>query len=267
MRTQALCFPAPGAVEVRDLPVPALGARDLLVDVRAGGLCRGDIEVFRGDPGVALPYFGGHEGAGTVVEVGADVTRFSVGDNVALLGDGRFRGLAVAAEHQAARLPDHIDDWTEWIVEPMACCVNGVEVAGVRADDVVGVVGCGFMGQGILRVLARTPVRQIVATDIRDERLVLARASGATDTFRSDHDGVAELVGAAVRRRPMPAAYVLPGLPNGPLDVVFETSGTAAGLSLATALARVGGTVVMFGHQRGPVTVDGTTWHMKGLRR
>jgi threonine dehydrogenase-like Zn-dependent dehydrogenase len=266
MRTQALCFLAPGATEIRDLPVPALSARDLLVDVRVGGLCRGDVEVFRGDPGVPLPYFGGHEGAGTVVDVGTDVTRFSIGDNVALLGDGRFRGLAVAAEHQAARLPTRIDDWSGWIVEPMACCVNGVEVAGVRADDVVGVVGCGFMGQGILRVLSLTPARQILAMDIQDERLAQAAASGATDTFRSDHGGVAELVDAAVHRRPMPTAYVLPGLQNGPLDVVFETSGTSAGLRLATALARVGGTVVMFGHQRGPVTVDGTAWHLKGLR-
>jgi threonine dehydrogenase-like Zn-dependent dehydrogenase len=64
----------------------------------------------------------------------------------------------------------------------------------------------------------------------------------------------------------MPNSFALPGVQNGPLDVVYETSGTAAGLDLATQLVRVGGTVVMFGHQRGAVTIDGTQWHLKGLR-
>jgi L-iditol 2-dehydrogenase len=131
---------------------------------------------------------------------------------------------------------------------------------------VVAVVGCGFMGLGILRVLGLTPVRQTLALDIRDERLAQAAASGATHTFRSDRTDVTAAVDAVVERRLMPSAYVLPGLQNGPLDVVFETSGTAAGLELAVSLARVGGTVIMFGHQRGSVTINGTTWHMKGLR-
>ena len=266
MLTPALCFAGPRRTDVREIDVPPLGSHDLLVDIKVGGLCRGDVEVFRGDPAVPFPYFGGHEGAGTVRAIGPEVTRFSVGDNVALLGDGRFRQQAVAAEHQAAKLPARIEDWANWIVEPLACCVNGVDVAGIRADDVVGVVGCGFMGLGILRVLGITPVRQTVALDIRDERLVQAGVSGATHTFRSDRTDVAAAVGAVVERRPMPSAYVLPGLPNGPMDVVFETSGTTAGLELAVSLARVGGTVVMFGHQRGSVAINGTTWHMKGLR-
>jgi threonine dehydrogenase-like Zn-dependent dehydrogenase len=269
MRTSALCFTGPGRTDVRDAELPPLGSRDLLVDIKVGGLCRGDVEVFRGDPGVPYPYLGGHEGAGTVTAVGPEVTRFAVGDNVALLGDGRFRRQTVAAEHQAAKLPASIDDWTNWIVEPIACCMNGIDVAGIRADDVVAVVGCGFMGLGILRGLALTPFRHTLAFDIRDERLVQAAASGATSTLRSDGPEVADIVEtveSVVDRRPMPSAYVLQGLQNGPADVVFETSGTPAGLELAVALARVGGTVVMFGHQRGDVAINGTTWHLKGLR-
>jgi threonine dehydrogenase-like Zn-dependent dehydrogenase len=64
----------------------------------------------------------------------------------------------------------------------------------------------------------------------------------------------------------MPNSFALPDVQNGPLDVVYETSGTVSGLKLASQLARVGGTVVMFGHQHGPITIDGTQWHLKGLR-
>jgi threonine dehydrogenase-like Zn-dependent dehydrogenase len=266
VKTRALCQVAPGRTEVRERAVPELGPHDLLVRIRVGGVCRGDVEVFRGGEDVPLPYYGGHEGAGTVEAIGRDVSRFAPGDNVALLGDGRFSEWSVAAENQAARLPARIDDWASWVVEPMACCVNGVEVAGILPDDVVGVVGCGFMGLSVIRVLDNTLLRQLIGFDIRAERLASARASGATATFRSDGLDVLQEVEASVDRRPMPTSYVLPGLQNGPLDVVFETSGSAEGLDLAAELARVGGTVVMFGHQRGKVQIDGTLWHMKGLR-
>jgi len=267
MRTRALCIRAVGQVDVREKEIPPLGPADLLVAVRVGGVCRGDVEAFRGDEGVPLPYIGGHESAGEVVEVGADVAGFTVGDNVALLGDGRFSELTVARADKAAPLPEKIEDWSQWIVEPVACAVNGVDVARIRPDDVVGVVGCGFMGLLVTRALGLAPAREIIGFDVLDNRLTLARRSGAAKVFRSDAalDTVVAEVASAVVHRPIPAAYVLPGLQNGPLDVVFETSGTAAGLELATRLVRIGGTVVMFGHQRGAVTIDGTAWHLKGI--
>ena len=268
MRTKALCMVSPGQAEARDRDLPEMSDYDLLVRIRVCGVCRGDVEAFRGDESVPLPYFGGHEGAGTVDAVGSAVTRFKPGDNVALLGDGRFSQLSIAAEHQAALLPADIQDWSQWVVEPLACCVNGVDVADVRPDDVVGVIGCGFMGQGVLRALALTPARQLIGMDVRDDRLATAVESGATHTLRSDADiaAVYAAVDELVVRRPMPNSYVLPGLENGPLDIAFETSGTKPGLALAASLLRVGGTLVMFGHQRGPVTIDGTQWHLKGLR-
>ena len=124
------------------------------------------------------------------------------------------------------------------------------------------------MGQLVIRVLRSTPFRDLIAFDVNDAALELAERSGATSTFRVDRPAEeldAELE-ATIFRRPMPNAYVLPGLENGPFDVVFETSGTVQGLRTASRFVRVGGMLVMFGHQRGQVEIDGTQWHLKGIR-
>nr|WP_235564494.1 zinc-binding dehydrogenase [Arthrobacter sp. Soil762] len=199
--------------------------------------------------------------------MGAKVTRFKAGDNVAMLGDGRFRDLTRVKEAQAALLPAVIDDWSEWVIEPIACAVNGVDVANIRIDDAVGVVGLGYMGQLVTRTLAVTPVRSIAAFDIQPDALERAIESGADFAIRADQDvdEIERELEAKIFRRPMPESYVLPGLQNGPLDVVFETSGSAAGLRLASRLVRVGGMVIMFGHQRGLIEIDGTEWHLKGI--
>jgi len=268
MKSRSLCIASPGVIEIVDQDVPELGADELLVNIRVGGVCRGDVEVFRGDESVPTPYVGGHESAGTVLEVGSAVTRFQPGDNVALLGDGRFTQLSVAKESKAALLPAGITDWQDWVIEPVACAADGVDVAGVGFDDVVGVVGAGYMGQLVIRVLKTTPFRDLVAFDVNDAALSAAVRSGATATYRVDRpaDELDKELEQALFRRPMPNSYVLPGLQNGPFDIVFETSGTVQGLHTASRLVRVGGMLVMFGHQRGMVQIDGTEWHLKGIR-
>lgn len=268
MRSRSLRIAAPGVIDTIEQEVPALGPQDLLVNIRVGGICRGDVEVFRGDPDVPTPYLGGHESAGTVLQVGQAVTRFRPGDNVALLGDGRFSELSVAPEHKAALLPADIADWSDWVIEPVACAANGVDIAGIGFDDVVGVVGAGYMGQLVIRVLRTTPFRDLWAFDVNDAALQAALASGASAVGRADRPAAdldAELANA-IFARPMPSSYLLPGLQNGPFDVVFETSGTPAGLQTASRLVRVGGMLVMFGHQRGMTQIDGTQWHLKGIR-
>lgn len=268
MKSRSVSVASPGVIEIVEQTVPELGADEILVNIRVGGVCRGDVEVFRGDESVPTPYVGGHESAGTVLEVGSAVTRFKAGDNVALLGDGRFTQFSVAKDQKAALLPSDITDWRDWVIEPVACAANGVDVADIGFDDVVGVVGAGYMGQLVIRVLATTPFRDLIAFDVNDAALEAAVRSGATAALRVDRpaDELDAELEDTLFRRPMPNAYVLPGLENGPFDVVFETSGTVQGLRTASRLVRVGGMLVMFGHQRGQVEIDGTQWHLKGIR-
>jgi threonine dehydrogenase-like Zn-dependent dehydrogenase len=265
MITEALHFPNKGSVEIRQRTLADPGADELLVRVRACGVCHGDVSLFHSQRPDSFPTFAGHEATGQIEAVGKDVTRFKVGDAVALLGQERFSSHTVARESQAMLIPGTVDDWTRWVVEPIACCVNGVAVAGIRPDDIVAVVGCGFMGLGLLQCLRRTPARLRFALALRQFSLDQAKRNGADHTLLSDAEDVLDRISALAPARPMPTQYVVPGFEGGPCDVVFEASGTASGLKRASELVRVGGTLVMFGHQEGAATIDGTLWHMRGI--
>ena len=266
MKTEALDFPRGKAVEVKERTLPALGEKDILVRVAACGVCHGDVSLFHSENPGSFPTFAGHEAAGIVEEVGPDVTSVKVGDAVALLGQERFSTYTVANAAQAIRISGPVKDWAQWIVEPIACCVNGVSVAEILPDDVVAVVGCGFMGLGLLQCLRLSPARLRIALALRQFSLDAARNNGADETLLSTEPDLMERIRAIATPRPMPTQYIVPGFPNGPCDVVFEASGTAGGLDLASRLVRIGGTLVMFGHQEGHVSIDGTLWHMSGLR-
>ncbi len=266
MKTQALYFPRPHAVEVREPTLPAILANDILVRVEACGVCYSDVALFHSHDESNFPTFAGHEAAGIVEDIGPTVTSLAVGDAVALLGQGRFSTYTVADATQAVKIPVPVgEDWAKWIVEPIACCVNGVAVAEIMPDDIVAVVGCGFMGLGLIQCLRMSPSRLVVALALRQSSLDLAIKNGA-DVGLKSNDNALQRIAELAPRRPMPTQYEVPGFPNGPCDVVFEASGTASGLRLASKLTRTGGTLVMFGHQQGEAVFDGTLWHMSGLR-
>ena len=265
MKTKALQFKSPGELRMVTRDLRPLGPTDVLIRTKAVGVCYGDIAMFRGLEG-PLPSFGGHEAAGVVEQVGSRVSSLSVGDTVALLGQERFSEHTVADQADAVKFHSGAGDWMQWIAEPIACCVSAVNLAAVRPDDNVAVIGCGFMGLGIIQCLAMTPAGLVLAVAPREESLQRALAAGAHAALRAGDRGM--LAGAATlaRLRPMPAQYRGPDVQAGPYDVVFEASGTAGGLREASALVRTGGTLVLVGHQRGTMAVDSTAWHMKGLR-
>lgn len=264
MKAEMLTLVEPGRFEIETADVAAPGAGQIRVQLRVVGVCKSDIDAYRGIAAVPPRYVGGHEGTGTVVDVGAGVTGVAPGDDVALLGDHRFATFAIADERDAARL-GRVGDYRDAVVEPLACCLNAVETAAVRPGDTAGVVGAGYMGQGVIRALTLTGAVTVIALDVKAEALRRAVLSGADRTVDlSAGDGTDAL--ADVRRVPSSTAYVLPGQEQGPLDVVFECSGTPAGLELATSLLRVGGTLVMVGFQRAGVALPGEVWHMRGIR-
>ena len=265
MKAEQLVLVSPGVFEVGTADVPSPGPGQLLIEVMAGGVCKSDVDGYRGNADVPANYVAGHEGLGRVVEIGEGVTAAAVGDVVATLGDGRFSSYSLAGEHEVAKITAPVIDPTDWIVEPLACCLNAVEQAAVKPADLVAVVGAGYMGQGVIRALGLTWAAHVMAMDVKPEALKRATDSGADSVVSlAEEDAVAraaELAGV----KPS-TAYVLPGQPQGPLDVVFECSGTPAGLALANSLLRVGGTLVMVGFQRSGAELDGPLWHMRGIK-
>ncbi len=212
------------------LTVEEVSARELepgqvRVKVEASGLCHTDIHAAHGDWPVkpSPPFIPGHEGVGRVVELGAGVTEVALGDRVGMpwLGyacgtcdhcvsgwetlcleqenmgysiDGGFGEYAVAYARYVVKVPDGIDPFD---AAPLTCAgvttYKAVKVAGTRSSDLVAVFGVGGLGHLAIQYAAIAGGR-VIAVDLVDEKLELARELGAEFTINATkQDPVAEI--------------------------------------------------------------------------
>ena len=238
-------------------PQPATG--EVLIQVAACGICGTDRHIMHGEFDTVPPVIIGHELSGTVVAVGDGVTTLRAGDRVAIdpnmpcgmcrpcrrgkvhlcqhlsaLGvdmDGGFAERMVAPEQQCYLLPDAVSLEEGAMAEPVACCLRGIDQAGILLGDRVAVIGGGAIGQ----ILAQ-----------------LARAAGASWLVLSDpvaeRRDMALRLGADVVVDPTGDDPLAPGgALEGGADVVLEAVGSVPTTRQAVAWAAEGGTVVWFG--------------------
>jgi 2-desacetyl-2-hydroxyethyl bacteriochlorophyllide A dehydrogenase len=254
---KAVVVERPNEVRYREVEAPAVGVDDVLVESREAGLCRTDIEMMTGvftDPRwVRFPVIPGHEWAGTVVEVGAEVESVHVGDRVVCEGfiachrcrrcrsgethwceriealgftrPGGYAELVAVPERVVHRLPEHVSFDAGVLVEPASVVLRGLEKAHPQTGEAVGVIGVGTLGALAIALLRLHAPSRIVAYGVREEELELARRLGATEVV---------LVGEGA---PAPAE----------LDLVVETAGAPVAVELATQLCRPGGRAVLLG--------------------
>lgn len=238
-----------GKLEVRTSGIPTVGPKDILVRVRACGICTGDIYAFQGYPvWFSLPAALGHEASGEVVAVGPDVRRFKPGDRVATLAGPGFSDYIVVEESFAEHIPSNIP-FEHAIGEPLACAVNGVRLAAPRFGDTVAVVGTGFMGLLIVQALSRMGLERLVAVDVRDERLALAAEFGADVQVNPEREDLNRVIDSL----------------GGGCDIVIEATGSPKGVATATALVKKKGRLCIFSFHPAPVPVDMRVWDLKGL--
>jgi L-iditol 2-dehydrogenase len=124
------------------------------------------------------------------------------------------------------------------LAEPLACAVNAVELADVRLGDDVVIIGAGYMGLLVQRLVSMRGPRQVVVADTRPDALERARAFGATRTV---------LVGEET-----PAAAVAEATGGALADVCFECTGTQPALRTVGEVTRMSGKVVLVGYHQGP---------------
>jgi threonine dehydrogenase-like Zn-dependent dehydrogenase len=240
-----------------ELPLP--GADQVLVAVRACGICGSDLRLYRNGSGAGT-YFG-HEFSGLVVEAGSAVGDFLVGDRVA---GGMFRGCGVCPACRSGspnfcahsrspfapggfsdlcmvscaggsrfltRLPDELNDVEATLIEPLSCAMRIHERAGAKDGDRVLVIGLGMMGLLCGLLLKRSlPRVRIVGADTNPDRSALCRRLGFDSSV---------VLGAAVPEH-------IDGL-EPDFDVVIDATGVSPVFPLALRMARVGGTVVLGG--------------------
>jgi propanol-preferring alcohol dehydrogenase len=212
---------------VEDVPRKTLEPGQIRVKVEASGLCHTDIHAANGDWPVkpSPPFVPGHEGVGKVVELGPGVTEVAVGDRVAMpwLGyacgtcdhcvsgwetlcleqknmgysiDGGFGEYATAYARYVVKVPDGIDPLD---AAPLTCAgvttYKAVKVAGTRSSDLVAVFGVGGLGHLAIQYAAIAGGR-VVAVDLIDEKLELAKKLGAEFTVNASKQDPVEAIQA-----------------------------------------------------------------------
>jgi alcohol dehydrogenase, propanol-preferring len=210
---------------VEQVTPPELEPGQIRVKVEASGLCHTDIHAAHGDWPVkpAPPFIPGHEGVGTVVELGPGVTEVALGDRVAMpwLGyacgtcdycvsgwetlclqqqnmgysiDGGFGEYAVAYARYVVQVPEGVDSLD---AAPLTCAgvttYKAVKVAGTRSSDLTAVFGVGGLGHLAIQYAAIAGGR-VIAVDLIDEKLELARELGAEFTVNAAKEDPVEAI-------------------------------------------------------------------------
>lgn len=251
---RAAVWEKPGQLKVQERPDPSPGPAEIVVRVGACGMCGTDVHIAEGEfPPTPYPIVPGHEFAGEVVEVGADVDDVAVGDHVAVdpslfcghcdycrvqrgnlcrnwnaIGDtvdGAFAELVKAPARNAYRLPDGTSLRTGALVEPLACAVHGARRLEVGTGDSVLVTGAGTMGLLLLQLLRHGGAAGVTVVDRNEQRLEVASELGA-DAVETDVAAAADGDG---------------------FDIVVDATGVPAVIQQGVDAVRRGGKLMIFG--------------------
>jgi len=229
-----------------------LAADEVLVRVAYCGVCTSELDLWDGTAGSdGFPRTPGHEVSGVVEQVGGEVDRFRPGDRVGVwvTGRGFAEYVAVKAEYclHAGDVPLELA-----LAEPLACAANTVELAAISLADDVVLIGAGFMGNLVQKLVQLRGPRRLIVADTRADALERAARLGATHTVN-------------VRERSLPeAVHELTG--GRGADATFEVTGAQSALDLVGDVTRMSGKLVIVGyHQGAPRQIRLGQWNWMGF--
>ena len=265
---KALLLTAPSTLAIVDFPTPAIADDEVLVRIHACGICGSDFHGWDGSSGRRqAPLIMGHEAAGEIVATGPRVEKWHAGDRVTfdstiycgvchfccqgqinlcenrrVVGvspteykqHGAFAEFVAVPSRILYRLPDTLPFDQAAMIEPVSIAVHAVQRITIAATDTVVVVGSGMIGLLIVQALRWAGAKRIVAVDLAENRLTLARRLGATHTFNPSTSDVAAEV-----------ARLTEGLGA---DAAFEVVGLTPTVNLAIAVLKRSGSCVLVGN-------------------
>ncbi|HEX3697913.1 MAG TPA: galactitol-1-phosphate 5-dehydrogenase [Polyangia bacterium] len=272
---RALVLTAYKQFQLQDLPEPALGPHDVMVRVKACGICGSDVHGMDGSTGRRQPpIVMGHEASGIVDRLGPSVTGYRVGDRVTfdstiynphsffsqrgminlcddrrVLGvscddyrqNGAFAEFVAVPDHILFALPPGMSFEQAALVEPVSIAVHARNLTPLAKGDAAVVFGAGLIGLMMVQVLKQTVAETIIAVDIDDAKLAIARAVGATHAINSNAGDVAAAVKAVTGGRGA--------------DAAFEAVGIEATIRAAISSVRKGGAVTLIGNLAREVSI------------
>ncbi len=260
---KAVRLEAVGDISVRDVEVPEPGPDDLLVQVEACGICGTDRHLLHGEFPSAPPVTLGHEFCGIVVKVGSAVHGIKPGTrvtgdpniscgrcpqcqagrvnlcrNLRAIGihrDGGFAEYVLVPQRQAFEIPLGLDPVHGAFCEPLACCLHGIDMAGIRAGSTVVVLGGGVIGLLTVQLARLAGATTVILSTRQASKRRLAEELGATATVDPAAGDIVEAIAG------------LSGLVPDGVDVAIECAGVSETVKQSTRLAKAGGTVVILG--------------------
>ena len=253
-----------GKSTVVEVPVPEINDDQILVKVTYTGMCHS--EWYPWSIAKAGETFG-HESVGVVAKVGRNVSGFKVGERVTGLGGGGYKEYIVMEPCKVCHVPDNLKD-EDAIVEPLACLLSGaLRMMPAAPGDAIAVVGCGYMGLGMISLFDLCGYGKIVAVDKRPQALENARKFGATECYLPEE---------------LPDNYILNWETMGKVDLsrdsnneqlfgmgfenVMEFTGTEDGLRLAGDLVRAHGRLGIGGYHNDSFrSIDYKLWNFKAI--
>ncbi|GHU07878.1 galactitol-1-phosphate 5-dehydrogenase [Betaproteobacteria bacterium] len=251
-----------------DVPVPEIGEDDVLIRVKACGICGSDVHGIDGSTGRRIPpIIMGHEAAGVIERVGSRVTDWKVGERVTFdstivlrpdfysqkgvfnLSDyrkvlgvscGEYRQHGAFAEYVAVpqsilyHLPEKLSFAQAAMVEPVSVAFHGVSLLDIEINDSAVVFGCGMIGLFIVQALRIKGCGEIIAVDLDQSRLDTALKFGADHAFNGKDPEILEKIKKLTHGRGA--------------DVALEAVGITSTIDTAIRSVRKGGQVVLVGN-------------------
>jgi len=252
----------------KDVPDPVILPDEVLIRIRACGICGSDVHGLDGSTGRRIPpLIMGHEASGIIEVTGSAVTkwkkgdrvtfdstvyplddwytregRYNLSDNREVMGvspgeyrrNGAFAEFTAVPQHILYKIPDSVTFEQAAMVEAAAVALHAVNISGMKAADNCAVTGAGSIGIFVIKLLAIFGAGKIIAIDNIPLKLKAAKDNGADSTFEPSEMNLEEKIKSITNSRGA--------------DISFEAAGNSETVNIAVDIVRKGGTVVLIGN-------------------
>ncbi|ADM27159.1 Alcohol dehydrogenase GroES domain protein [Ignisphaera aggregans DSM 17230] len=258
---KALVIIEPRKAEVRDVDIPEPRDNEVLVRVRACGLCQTDRHIYEGEFLAKYPIIPGHEFSGEVIDTGKNVDMVRKGDRVVIdpniscgrcyycrsgmkhlcenwqgIGvtlNGGFAEYALVPQENVYIMPRDLSFEAASLTEPLACIIHGIDRIGMAIGKTIAIFGAGPIGLMFLQLLRHFGASKIVVFDINDYRLEVAKKLSADYVYNPRDIDISKAIIDEVNRYG--------------IDIVVEASGSLEAFKQALKIVGYSGRILVFG--------------------
>jgi threonine dehydrogenase-like Zn-dependent dehydrogenase len=283
---KAAVYYGPRDLRLETVPIPVVGAHDILLKVKYCGICGSDVHSYSTGLYINKGQIMGHEFSGEVVKVGSNVSNIQVGER----GTGFYAGVCGSCywckNHQYTLCPElfknstgyglpgafaeylkipnvlsginyhpipaEIDDITAATIEPVSVSALTVDLCQPQNGNQVVVMGAGLIGNVIMQIFKASPVDKVIVTEVSEKRLEAAIQSGADTVINAAKENVLERLKDLIGVGPY-------HFNEGAMaDIVVDAAGAPSAVELSFDIVRSGGTIAFVGLPEKKAVIDTT---------